>query len=326
MALSTLNSEAPVELRVERQPSRSPRRRSVWRSLAFKAVLFLLLVFALDRAVGLVLKHGLERYVGLYRDAAVLCVGHSRTVLGIDDRRLEHDLGIPVAKYALNGVNAGDRLAMIKHYFARHPHSVKFVVYDVSAFTFSDKGLSTNSYRLLYPFIDDPAIAEHVKAMTPTAHEWLWHRAMWSLRFDEVTLSLAMRGFTNVRGNLKMGTVDVDAVRKSVQAGQARTMAIEPENVAAFEETIRFVQSRGAILVLAYIPTLDVLSDADRAAHDRIVAMLQRYAQANAGVKFLNYNLDYEHRAELFFDPIHMNAAGQKVVTDRLVQDLRGLQ
>ena len=64
-----------------------------------------------------------------------------------------------------------------------------------------------------------------------------------------------MRGYSNVRGNLKMGNVDVDAVRRTVSAGQARKMAVEPENVAAFEETIRVVQSHGATLVLAYIPT-----------------------------------------------------------------------
>ena len=45
--------------------------------------------------------------------------------------------------------------------------------------------------------------------------------------------------------------------------------------------------------------------------------MLQAYAKASPQVKFLNYNQDYEHDAKLFFDPIHMNAAGQKAITER---------
>ena len=89
--------------------------------------------------MGLVLQKGLERYVGLDRNATILCVGHSRTVLGIDDRQLERELGVSVAKYVLNGVNARDRLAMIRHYFVKYPKSVKVVVYDVARSPFPTK-------------------------------------------------------------------------------------------------------------------------------------------------------------------------------------------
>src|SRR4030095_15251609 len=49
-----------------------------------KAMLLLVLFLALDRVAGSILLRGLERYYGMDVPAQVLCVGHSHTVLGID--------------------------------------------------------------------------------------------------------------------------------------------------------------------------------------------------------------------------------------------------
>lgn len=288
------------------------------------ALAFVLLVFAADRATDALLWHGLARYWGLDRPAAVLCVGHSRTVLGIDDEYLEQRLGVPVAKYAVNGANIADRYAMIRHYFDLHPDSVKVVVYDVSAFTFSDRGLSSNSYKLLYPCMRDPAILQHIRANAASRDEVLWRRVFHALRYDEVTVSLAARGLKGLRANLKEGTVDLANVRETVRLGQARKMEIDPQSVELFSQTLAFIRSRGVKVVLVYIPTLDVLSDSDRTQHDHMIDMLRGYADGR-GTVFIDYNRDYESRHDLFFDPIHMNGKGREVISHRLGDDLANI-
>ena len=40
-------------------------------------------------------------------------------------------------------------------------------------------------------------------------------------------------------------------------------------------------------------------------------------------VKFINFTDAYSHRYELFYDPIHLNSVGQKVVTDSLIKNLQ---
>src|SRR5262245_53844805 len=95
-----------------------------------KALLLLVLFLVLDRIAGWILLHGLERYYGMDVPAQVLCVGHSHTVLGIDKVELEQALGVPVAKFAVEGANTSDRLVMIRYYLKRQPNSVRAVVYD----------------------------------------------------------------------------------------------------------------------------------------------------------------------------------------------------
>jgi len=316
MASSTANSE----IAATPTPTAALPRFSWPRTLLRLAAFLLLLLFA-DRLVAAVLRHGLDRYFGLDRDATVLCVGHSRTVLGIDDALLERELRVPVAKYAVNGANTQDRLAII-HQYLNHHDSVKVLVYDVSAFTFTDKGLSSNSYKLFYPYLDDPDMSAHIHRSATSSSEVLYRRIFATMRFDETTLSLAFRGYTGVRENLKIGHVDIAATQQRIAQGQTRSMAIEPDNVKLFEQTLDFARARGVRVLLVYIPTLDLFSNADRPAHDQVIALLQQIAARHDGVTFLDYNTDLESRHELFFDPIHMNAAGQAIVSQRLAGDL----
>ena len=51
--------------------------------------------------------------------------------------------------------------------------------------------------------------------------------------------------------------------------------------------------------------------------------MFEKYASADEGVIFLNYNTEFQNRHELFFDPIHLNPMGQEAVTQRLGRDLQ---
>ncbi len=142
------------------------KNKATWteiRILVLKALLFALLFVCLDQVAGSIFRRGLDRYYTLDEPAGILCVGDSHTVLGLDRVRLERETGVKVAKFALEGANTLDRLALIRYYFNRHPDSVRVVVYDVSDHTFSSKGLSSNSYQLLFPFMDDPEVRKYVQ-------------------------------------------------------------------------------------------------------------------------------------------------------------------
>ena len=320
MALSTVSFETAVRPK-SLDSMVTPVERSHWRAALLRFVAFVLLLLAADRLFAGMLRHGLDRYFGLDREAVILCVGHSRTVLGIDDALLQSELHVPVAKYALNGANTEDRLAMVQQYLKLHP-SVKVLVYDVSAFAFTDKGLSSNSYKLLYPYLSDPDIAADIRHNVSSRLELLWREIFATMRYDEVTLALSFRGYTGLRENLKVGAVDIAALQDRIKHGETRSMLIEPANVEIFENTLRFARSRGVYVVLVYIPTVDILSNSNRSSHDAAITLIKRVAAAHDGVTFLDYNADLESRHELFFDPIHMNANGQAVVSRRLAVDL----
>ena len=287
-----------------------------------KLFLIALLFLLLDRAVNLVLRTGLDRYYGLDRGAEVLCIGHSHTMLGIDRAKLEQSLGVPVAKYAVNGANVFDRLAMIRHYFSLHPHSVKIVVYDVDDHLLNYDGLSANSYKLFYPYLDIPAIAEYIQSNAGSRKEVMARRLITTLRYNSLIINLAIRGLFGRDDNLKGGVVDPVALSKEIQSGGRPSVQIEQEAVRCLEETIRVVCSHGARLVLCYIPTVDLINNMDPFKHQQVLNLFEKYSRQTEGVEFIDYNPRYSQRHELFADPVHLNGAGRKLVTADLAHDL----
>jgi hypothetical protein len=287
---------------------------------------FLLLFLISDFLVaGYFLKEGLERYFGLHEPAPVLCLGHSHTVLGIDKIGLEKALDVPVAKYARQGADSSNRLAMLRHYLALHPQGPQYLVYDVDAHTFTSAGLSANSHRLFYPFMDVPVVRRYIQAHAEDPLEYWPRRFLRTPRFDEVTIGFSIRGWLKKWTNLKFGRVDVAALKEKIWRGEFRPIEFDPAAVALWEETIRLVREHGVHLVLAYIPTIDVFNAAEPEKYDRAIALLESYAAGDEGITFLNYNPEFAHRHELFHDPIHMNPQGQEQITRRLARDLKTL-
>jgi len=290
-----------------------------------KLMIFAGLILLLDRGIAALLQRGLDRYYGLDKRAGVLCIGHSHTMLGIDGAKLEQGLGVPVAKYAVNGANAFDRLAMIRHYFAVRPDTVRLVVYDVDDHAFTGAGLSANSYRLLYPYLETPDIARHVRDNAGSWKEYAARRLLRLLRYNSVTLNLALRGTLRRYDNFKTGRVDIQALKNEISAGRRPPVTIEQEMVEVFAETVRFVRSHHARLVLFSIPTVDQVNNMNRERHEQVMEIFRRYAEQDPGVIFLDYNPTFSQHYELFCDPIHLNRDGQRQVTDKAIHDLHRL-
>jgi hypothetical protein len=230
------------------------------KGLMAKALLLILFLAVSDRSIGWVLRQGLDRYYGLDVPAQVLCVGHSQTVLGVDKTGLEKLLGVPVAKFAVEGANTPDRFVMIQYYLERQPTSVRAIVYGVDAHSFTSSGLSSSSYRLLFPFIDDELVRNYIRRNCASRSEFLLRRLLFLPRYNDLTLSLAVRGFLRDWANYKLGKVDVDVLRQQIETGRFRRIAFDKENIQAFEEMVDFVMNRHLNLLLAYIPTIDILA------------------------------------------------------------------
>lgn len=293
--------------------------------LVLKLLFFAGIILSIDHGIGCLLKNGLDKYFGLNKRAGVLCIGHSHTMLGIDGPALERGLGTPVAKYAINGANTFDRLAMTKHYFASHPDTVRLVVYDVDDHAFTGAGLSSNSYRLFYPYIDNADIAQYVAKHVGSRSEYESRRLLKLLRFNSVTLNLALRGILDRCESFKTGRVDIGTLQADIKAGKRPSITVDPEMVKSFSETVGYIRAHNAKLVLLSIPTVDVMNDMDKQRHDQVMGIFRKYAEQDSGVVFRDYNPAFSHRHELFCDPIHLNREGQGLVTDEVIRDLRQL-
>jgi len=295
---------------------------STLKRFGLRFVLFTLMLLALDFGVAFVLEDGLRRYYGMNSEADVLCIGHSRTVLGIDADLLAEKLGVGVVKYAVNGANTTDRFAMIRHFLGEHPE-VRLIIYDVESTTFSNDGLSSNSYRLFFPFMDDPSMGAYLRPQCHDATEFYLRKFFRTARYDEATFALSIRGFTGRHENLKFGRFDARRATRWIEQGKNRPVKIDPSNLRIFTEMIEYTRSRGVALLLVDMPQVDILNRAELPESETISAIFRSAASKYPHVMYLDLKRVYEHRHEVFYDMIHMNAAGQALVTENIATSIK---
>lgn len=289
---------------------------------SFKLIVFVGLIFVIDRHAATFLKKGLYQYFGLDKKAEVLAIGYSHTVLGIDKVGVESALGLTMAKYARSGANLLDRKAMMEHYFSLHPSSSEIVVYDVDAHLFTKGGLSRNSYQLFYPFMDDPVIKEHILQANPPWQELVLREIFQTSRYNEMLIAHSMRGWLRKWTNFKSGQVHLERLEKEIESGITRKIEFNQESIQLFMTTLEAIKREGAVVVLAYIPTIDVLNEAEPKKFKQAIALFEKIAEEDNSIYFLNYNERFSSRHELFFDPVHLNRNGQKAVTEALIKDI----
>ena len=288
----------------------------------FIPTLFVLVLFFFgDFAVFYVLKSGMDRYYGLNKAAEILCVGYSHTVLGIDAARMERELGVPVAKYATAGANTLDRLWMVRQFVERQP-SVRVVVYDVAPWLFDSEGLSSASYTLFLPYIDDPAMASYLRDQA-TRQEYWTSKVIRTARFRDQTLNIALRGLTGKIENKKTTRIRIENYRDRLDQEKNRGIRINPDSRQCFMDTMAFLTEQGIQVILIYIPTIDFLNEIDPEKQAEMVNIFKTLAADQKNICFFDYNKDYQHHHELFYDLRHMNGDGNAVVTGRLIGDIK---
>ncbi|NBB81150.1 MAG: hypothetical protein GVY36_17210 [Verrucomicrobia bacterium] len=290
-----------------------------------KILLFVVFFLALDLVSFGVLLGGLERYYGLESSADVLVVGHSHTVLAVDKLALQEATGFGIAKYARQGATVQDRAVMVRHYLSRHPGTVKAVVFGVDAHMFSSDGLSRNSYQLFLPFMNDAVISEYLKEFPISRLDLFVRQIVRTARFSEPTAGLALRGILGDWSSYKSGVVDLERLRKQLELGKYRGVEFNEAAIDSFETMVKEVVSEGIFLVLTYFPTIDLLNEINATGVSEATGRLQMYATGSDRVVFLDYNTPYQSRHDFFFDPIHLNTDGQRLITAKLGGDLNRL-
>ena len=226
----------------------------------------------------------MNHYYGLDKPARVLCVGHSHTVLGIDAERMEKELDMPVSKYATAGANTLDRLWMVRQFVERQP-SVKIVVYDVDPRLFDSEGLSSASYTLFLPYIDDPAMTPYLRQEAPW-QEFVAARFIKTLRFRDQTINIALRGLLGRVENKKTSRMNIESVRGNLERERQRKIRINPESLACFRETIEFLSERHIEILLVFLPVVDLLNQTDPAGLEAVTRIFKDITKKNPGGSF----------------------------------------
>ena len=292
-----------------------------------KGILFIVVIFfACDFVVERVMKHGVDEMYGLNQYADVLLIGHSHLMLATDKQQMEHDLGMKVSKYTREGVNVSDRKMMIQQYLdSGYGDSLKVVLYGVDLCTFTGEGLSANSYKLFYPFMDDAKIGRYIREQGGAQDYWL-HKLVRTTRYnDDAMKNGVARGWLHNWSNMKSGVIDIEAYKQQLARGGERHIEMNPELMAEFCETVEMLTSRGVKVALVNTPTLDLLNAYEPDRYQMMVNWFQQYADSLDLVEYWDFNPEYSHRHELFYDRIHLNVQGQQVISPLITERVERL-
>lgn len=289
-------------------------------------LLIVFLFFASDFVVERVMKHGVDEMYGLNQYADVLLIGHSHLMLATDKQQMERDLGMKVSKYTREGVNVSDRKMMIQQFLdSGYGDSLKMVLYGVDLCTFTGEGLSANSYKLFYPFMDDAKIGRYIREQGGAQDYWL-HMLVRTTRYnDDAMKNGAARGWLHNWSNMKSGVIDIEAYKQQLDRGGERHIEMNPELMAEFDETVEMLTSRGVKVALVNTPTLDLLNAYEPERYQMMVDWFQQYADSLGLVEYWDFNPEYSHRHEFFYDRIHLNVQGQQVISPLIAERVERL-
>lgn len=290
-------------------------------------ILFAVVLVGLDRGIGKCVNEGLNRYFGLNHPSEVLFIGHSHLMLAVDKQKFETETKTKVSKYCREGVNVADRYEMVKQYLdLPNSDALKVVIYGVDQFMFTGEGLSQNSYKLFYPFMDESNIDAYIYRSTDL-YDYGLHKLVCSTRYSDALLNSAIRGWRKDWSNYKVGHLDVDALKAQIANGQQRHILFEQDLINAFEATLKLLEQRGVITVLVNTPIAQLLNEYEPEKYQKIIQYFKDKAKSSNLIYYWDLNPGYSSRYELFFDPIHLNATGQQVINEELVRrflDLSG--
>lgn len=298
--------------------NKQKKYRNLLGTLAF-IVVFLLL----DWGISSFLLKGIEKFYGLNEQTELALIGHSHLMLGIDKEEVEENLKITVSKYTREGVNVADREIMIKQLVADNP-SLKTVVYGVDAWMFTGDGLSENSFKLFYPFMDNPVVEEYVQS-TASLTDYLQHKFIKSARFNSLLLNASIRGYLENWSNLKYGFVDIEMVKTEISEGKFRKIESLEENKKIFERTLDFLNEHNIRVILVYVPTIDVYNEAEPGKFQAEIDYFQQLSFNKKNIDYLDYLDGFSEQHSFFFDKIHLNPEGQENLTKQFIVDYKNL-
>ena len=282
-------------------------------------LLFVFAFIGIDRGIGWILNNGLNRYFGLDQHSKVLLIGHSHLMLAIDKISFEQEIGLPVSKYCREGVNVADRYEMVRQYLSSpYSDSLEVVLYGVDQFMFTGEGLSKNSYKLFYPFIDEENMDRYIRESADFTDYWL-HKLVCMTRYTDALINSSIRGYRKDWSNYKTGNLDVEALKEQINKGQQRHIHFERDLIDYFEKTLGLLTQKGIKVILVNTPIAAPLNGYEPDLYRQIISYFQEKADASSLIDYWDFNPQFSTRYDLFFDPIHLNVRGQKVINKEIV-------
>ena len=289
-------------------------------------IIAVLCFFAIDNIIAYVMMKGVNKYYGLTQKSEILLIGHSHLMLAVDKVRLEKELETTVSKYCREGVNVTDKKMMVEHFLNNgYFDSLKYVLYGVDLATFTGDGLSENSYKLFYPFIDNHIVNEYVKSQSKTTDYWL-HKLVKTTRFNDDGLkNSAVRGWIGNWDNFKSNIVDIDTYKKKLANGDERSIQMNDTLISQFIETIKMLTDRNIRVILVNTPTLDLLNNYEPQKYELIIDWFHQFANQNDLVEFIDFNPKYSSNYLMFSDRLHLNRTGQQIITDEIINYMQSV-
>ena len=279
--------------------------------------LFLVIVIILDYFVSVILLQGVDLNYGLKSDSDILMIGHSHLMLALDKELLEKRSRLKVAKYTREGVNVSDRRVMIKHYFSTCTKKPGIVVLSIDPWLFSSEGLSKNSYLLFLPFIDTPEVRDYIKESVPKKFDYLKAKWIRCSRFNSTLLNASIRGYLKNWDNLKIGVLDTVILKHEIANGSYRAITFNHDLMEDFSNTLHFLKGENVKVILLNTPVFKPIITIQDHQYNRAMQIIDSIAQVSCpDASIIDLVPLFSDNNSLFFDPIHLNPTGQKVITE----------
>lgn len=287
----------------------------------YKLATIIVCFFTIDFTGSQILKHGLNQGMGLNEHSKILIVGHSHLMMGLDKSILEDSLGCKVTKHTRSGVGMTERKLMTQMFLdSPFSDSLIVVVIGVDPFSFNGEGLSENCHTLFYPWINEPNVGNYIKEATDPANYYV-HKLFRLSRYNDDLIKQSIRGWKHDDRNYKV-SIFTDSLFEASKTKWARPITFNKHLMKELEQTITFCINRKLHIILLQTPILKVLTDMHPIEYKEITKYYQQLDSASNYVHFINYSPYYDEDYNIFFDPIHLNINGQKIVTERFIKDI----
>jgi hypothetical protein len=209
---------------------------------------------------------------------------------------------------------------MIQHYISINP-DVKIILYDIGARIFDTQGLSSASYTLFLPFLDNQIMNTFLKQEA----DWQVYytcKFIKTARFRDQTLNIALRGLLNKCETRKTSSLNIDDYKSYLEREKKRKIKIDPEALQCFKQTVHLLAQKHIKLVLSGLPVTEPLNKIAPEKQKEVFAIFNSIAYRTPGVYFFNYQ-KFSSNYKLFFDLRHLNEKGKNILTRQIAQDLK---
>ena len=243
------------------------------------------------------------------------------SAMGIDKCLLEKLTGKKVSKYTMSGVGICERKIMLKQYVETTGDFPAVVVYDVSTRIYSN-GLSDNAYTLFYPFLGESSSIDSMARNEASFGEYLRKKLIPLTRYSDLTIAEAIRGWRGDWQNHSFKKFDPEDFKQRIAADLFWHITFEEKAMQELEETLAWLTENGCEVILACLPSVDLLNDLEPDKNSKAMELLKSYTIKYPHVHFYDLNGPLAKDYSIFADPIHLNPKGQKIVTGELAKFL----